>query len=115
MSMFWVIRYTDELTQEDREIVVEAESRLAAETMALKRNIPVAFMGPADDADVRAARERKLLWKYSPSSKHTVFGRPVSKKHLVCLALCGIWTVLMLLHSAHINVLDLPMSLRSLF
>ena len=95
--------------------MVEAESRLAAETMALKRNIPVAFMGPADDADVRAARERKLLWKYTPAAKHTVFGRPVSKRHLVCLALCGIWTVLALLHSVHVHVIDLPVTLRSLF
>jgi hypothetical protein len=115
MSMFWVIRWTDEVTQEDREIVVEAESRLAAETMAIKRNIPVVFIGPAEDADVRAARERKLLWKYTPTAKHTIFGRSVSKKQLVCLGLCGIWTVVMLLEKAHINVLDLPASLRSLF
>src|SRR5262245_33277172 len=39
--MFWVIRWTDLLSGEDRSIVVEAESIVEAKRMALRRNIPV--------------------------------------------------------------------------
>ena len=88
--MFWVIRWVD--GGEDKAVVVEAETRAAAEYSALKRNIPFVFIGEADEYDLRAARKAKLLWKYTPDPKHTCLGRPVTSFHLVCLMISGVMT-----------------------
>ena len=98
--MFWVIRWTDAKTGQDQAIVVEAESRASAETTALKRNIPVVHLGEADDADVTAAREANLLWRYTQESSWSCFGQPVGTMQLACLMICGVATIGALLRSA---------------
>ena len=103
--MFWVIRWTDKQTSQDNEIVVEAESRIAAEATAMKRGIPVVFLGPAQDEDVYAARKSKRLWRYTPDAKYTFLGQPTTGKHVMCLVLCGIWTMVTILHNFRIDLL----------
>jgi hypothetical protein len=98
--MFWVIRWTDAKTGDDQAIVVEAESRAAAETTALKRNIPVVHLGPADDGDIAAARDANLLWRYTPTAQWSCFGEPVGMMQLVSLMLCGVCTIGVLLQSS---------------
>src|SRR5213592_4591748 len=101
--MFWVIRFTDRQTQQDKEMVVEAAGRVAVETMALKRGIPLDFVGEASEADIAAAKQRKLLWKYTPErSRFSVLGQPTSIQHVACLMLCGVWTMLTVLQNAHV-------------
>src|SRR5687768_7854369 len=99
--MYWVIRWTELRTGEDRAIVVEAASRVVAETIALKRDIPAVFIGPAEDNDVEIAREAKLLWGATKPA-HTAFGCAVELRHVACLLLCGIWIIGVLLQSAGI-------------
>ena len=92
--MFWVIRWAE--GDEDKAVVIEAASRAAAEYAALKRNIPVVFVGEADATDLHEARRARLLWKHTPDPKHTCFGRPVGRLQLACLMFAG--TVTMLVH-----------------
>ena len=91
--MFWVIRWVE--GGDDKAIVVEAETRAAAECAALKRNIPVVFVGEADEYDLRDARRAKRLLKYTPDPKYTCLGRPVSGFHVVCLMITGVMTVML--------------------
>jgi hypothetical protein len=100
--MFWVIRWTDAQSGDDKSIVVEGESRSFAELAALKRGIPVAFLGEASPVDIAIAREQKLLWKYTPDPKHTCFGRAVTYRELVCLLVAGLATLMLLLHRQHV-------------
>jgi len=95
--MFWNIRWTDALSGEDKSIVIESETKTAAECMALRRGIPFVIIDEANDADIETARESKLLWKYTPSARYTAFGQTLGTAHLACLMLCGIWTMLVLL------------------
>ena len=90
--MFWVIRWTDRHTSEDKAIVVEAESQAEAEYMGLKRGIPIVFLGEASDSDVAWARRQKLLWKYTRVSPYTCMGRPVSKREIAFLMFAGLMT-----------------------
>ena len=90
--MFWVIRWTDRHTNEDKAIVVEAESQAEAEYMGLKRGIPIVFLGEASDWDVAAARKAKLLWKYTRVSPYSCFGRQVTKREIVFLMIAGLAT-----------------------
>jgi hypothetical protein len=90
--MFWVIRWTDKHTNEDKAIVVEAESQAEAEYMGLKRGIPIVFLGEASDWDVAAAKKAKLLWKYTRVSPYSCFGRTVSKREIVFLMIAGLAT-----------------------
>ncbi len=107
--MFWVIRWTNR-AGEDQSIVVEAKSRVVAETIALKRDIPVVFIGEADDADVDAARAAKRLWRSTPhASRRMCFGRPVAARQLACLMLCGVWTIGVLLQSSGVLALSPPL------
>ena len=96
--MFWVIRWVDD--GQDKAIVIEAETRAAAECSALKRNIPVVFIGEAEPADIRDARRAKLLWKYTPDDGHRCFGRAVNGFHLVCLMMAGMMTAALHLERA---------------
>ena len=98
--MFWVIRWTDPKSGQDQAIVVEAESRAAAETTAVKRNIPVVHLGEADDTDITAAREANLLWRYTPDMSWKCFGQPVGTIQLACLMFLGVTTIGVLLQSA---------------
>ena len=95
--MFWVIRWTN-AQGNDQSVVIEAQSKVIAETIALKRDIPVVFIGEADAAEVEAAREARLLWRSTPQvAVQTCFGRPVHARQLACLILCGVWTIGVLL------------------
>jgi hypothetical protein len=99
--MFWVIRWTDFRTFVDHSIVVEAETRADAETIALKRNIQPVFLGPAEDGDVAEARATQRLWRYTPEpSPWQVFGRPIKPMQVACLMLLGVSTIGVLLQSA---------------
>ena len=98
--MFWVIRWTEPKTGQDQAIVVEAESRARAETTALKRGIPVIHLGEADEADINAAREANLLWRYTPDSRWTCFGQPLGNSQLAFLMISGICTIGVLLQTA---------------
>ena len=89
--MYWVIRWVDD--GQDKAVVVEAESRAAAECSALKRSIPVVFIGEAEPDDVREARRANRLWKYTREAGHRCFGRPVNGFHLVCLMISALMTV----------------------
>src|SRR5688500_4919893 len=91
--MYWVIRWAD--GDVDKAAVIEAETRAAAECAALKRNIPVVFVGEADEYDLRDARRAKLLFKYTRDPKHTCLGRPVGQFQLACLMIAGTMTVLL--------------------
>ena len=104
--MFWVIRYTDRETKEDRELVIEAATRLAVEAWALKRNIPLDFVGEATTADMSLAKRCKRMWRYTPEARYTVFGQPTTLRHVACLMLCGVWTGLAVLHNMHVNVIE---------
>ena len=101
--MFWVIRWTDRHTSEDKAIVVEAESQAEAEYMGLKRGIPIVFLGEASDYDVATAKKQKLLWKYSRVSPYSCFGRTVSKREIVFLMLAGLATAFF-----HLRTVFLP-------
>jgi hypothetical protein len=105
-AMFWVIRYTDRETREDREIVVEAPTRLSVEAWALKRNIPLDFVGEASTEDMSVARRCKRLWRYTPEQRYRVFGQPTTLQHVACLMLCGVWTAVAILHNMHVNVIE---------
>ena len=96
--MFWVIRWVED--GQDKAVVVEAETRAAAECSALKRNIPVVFVGEAEPDDIREARRAKRLWKYTRDGGHRCFGRAVNGFHLVCLMMAGMMTVALHLERA---------------
>lgn len=93
--MFWVIRWTDPVNNEDKSIVVEAESQAEAEYMGLKRGIPIVFLGEANRSDLEEAKRNKLLWKYSRASPYTCFGRALSTREIVCVMAAGVATVLL--------------------
>ena len=101
--MFWVIRWTDKHTNEDKAIVVEAGSQAEAEYMGLKRGIPIVFLGEASDSDVAWAKKAKLLWKYSRVSPYSCFGRTVSMREVVFLMLAGLATAFL-----HLKMIILP-------
>jgi hypothetical protein len=103
--MYFVIRWTDAQSGDDKSIVVEGENQGYAECMALKRGIPVAFLGEASPADIAMARERKLLWKYTPDPKYKCFGHAVSHRELVCLLVAGIATAMFILHRHAVEIL----------
>ena len=90
--MFWVIRWTDQHSGEDKSIVVEAESQAEAEYMGLKRGIPIVFLGEASNSDIADASRKKLLWKYSRVSPYSCFGRSLSTKEVVFFMAAGIAT-----------------------
>jgi hypothetical protein len=90
--MMWVIRGTSSRSGGDFAMVVEAGSRAAVEAWALKRGVPAVFIGQAEPGDVTEAKRTKQLWKYTPDSRYTCFGRPLFARHLACLMLAGIIT-----------------------
>ena len=92
--MFWVIRWTDQHSGEDKSIVVEAESQAEAEYMGLKRGIPIVFLGEASHSDLDDAKRNKMLWKYSRVSPYSCFGRSLSTTQLVFFLSAGILTAL---------------------
>lgn len=95
--MLWTVRGTLSGTNEDVFIVVEAESRARAEYMGERRGIPVVCAMPANDEEVREARARHLLWKYTPDAQYQCFGQPVNQAQLALIMLTGIATALLVL------------------
>jgi hypothetical protein len=95
--MLWTVRGTLKATNEDVCIVVEAESRARAEYMGERRGIPVVCATPATEEEVDEARANHLLWKRTPPSRYTCFGRPVGQAQLMLIMLCGVGTVFFLL------------------
>ena len=93
--MFWVIRWTELHSGNDRSIVVEAESQAEAEYMGLKRGIPIVFLGAASNADIADAKKAKLLWKYSRVSPYSCFGHSMSTREVVFVMSAGIATALL--------------------
>src|SRR4051794_27257309 len=91
--MMWVIRGTNAASGDDFAMVIEASSRAAAECWALKRSLPVVFIGEAEDADIANAKRSNQLWKYTPDSRYTCFGHALAAKQLACLMLVGVMTV----------------------
>src|SRR3954453_17650998 len=91
--MMWVIRGTNAQNGDDFAMVVEANSRAAAETWAVKRGIPVAFIGEAVEQEILTAKKSHQLWKYTPGSRYTVLGHPLAAGQLACLLLAGVMTM----------------------
>ena len=90
--MMWVIRGTNANNGEDFAMVVEANSLASAECWALKRGVPAVVIAEASEEDVANAKRNHQLWKFTPDSRYTAFGRPVAAKQLVCLLLAGVMT-----------------------
>ncbi len=97
--MFWTIRWTDAQAQQDRWVVVEAETKAAAEGWGLKRGVPVVSLAETSAAELAAARKAGLLLKYTPDPKYVCCGRPVGPVQLVVLMLAGIATACLHLRS----------------
>jgi hypothetical protein len=93
--VFWVIRWTDQHSGQDKSIVVEAESQAEAEYMGLKRGIPIVFLGEASNADIVDAKRAKMLWKYSRVSPYSCFGRAMTTREVVFVMSCGIATAIL--------------------
>ena len=90
--MFWVIRWTDRHTNQDKAIVVEARSSAEAEYMGLKRGLPIVFLGEASNRDVATAKKAKLLWRYTRVSPYNCFGRSVNRFEVLVLMMAGLAT-----------------------
>jgi hypothetical protein len=93
--MFWIIHWTDAEAMADRSIVVEAGSRAEAEYMGLKRGIPVVSVCEASRNQVAAAARAKLLWRHTPQSRYTCWGKPLHPAHLAVLLAAGAATALL--------------------
>jgi hypothetical protein len=90
--MFWTIRWTDSGKQEDRWVVLEAESQSAAEAWGWKRGVPVISLAEATPVERAQARKAGLLRKYTPEPKYVCCGRPVGQGQLVIFMLLGVAT-----------------------
>ena len=101
--MFWAVRGTYE-DGRDTTIVVEAETPTEAEYMGLRRAIPVIIVEPANQEDIAVARTAKQLFIASCQRTWKCFGRPIGRIQLACLILCGIATVAINLHVAHVPI-----------
>lgn len=95
--MLWVIRWTDFRTFKEHAMVVEADSREAAEEIARKRRVTPTFIGRADETDVQAARTERRLWRYEAEDSLACFGRPVGGLQIACLIALGVSTIGVLL------------------
>lgn len=103
--MLWAVRGTLRETNQDVTLVVEAQTRDAAEYMGLRRNIPVIIVEQATEFDIAEARRNHRLFRYTPEESYKAFGRPVRKLELAGLVACGVLTILLLLRTAHLPVL----------
>jgi hypothetical protein len=90
--MFWTIRWTDSGKQEDRWVVLEAESQSAAEAWGWKRGVPVESLGEATPQEHTLARKTGLLRKYTPEPKYMCCGHAVGSYQLAIFILCGVAT-----------------------
>jgi len=101
--MYWAVRGTYE-DGRDTTIVVEAQTPTEAEYMGLRRAIPVLIVEPASGQDISLAREAKRFFRTTCEKTWKCFGRPINRAQLACLILCGIATVAINLHVAHVPI-----------
>ena len=93
--MFWTIRWTDSQAQEDRCVVLEAETRTAAEAWGWKRGVPVVSIVESTPAEYGSARRSGLLRKYTPDPKYVCCGHAVGRWQLATFMLSGVATGLL--------------------
>ncbi len=98
----WVVRGM--VGKKDASIVVECPTKPEAEAIGWRRGIEVIITGEASKEDIRLARLNGLLYKFTPPPRLSVLGRAVGQNQAVCLALCGIATILLDLRAWHVPV-----------
>jgi hypothetical protein len=106
----WVIRWTDESTDRDMAVVVEADTRDEAASIAAAQGIPVIFVARASQSDLADARRARLLLTAantgaavahaataaaSAAARYTVLGRPLGHGQLAALMFLGVATALL--------------------
>ena len=101
--MFWAVRGTYE-DGRDTTIVVEADTQTEAEYMGLRRAIPVIIVEPASRDDISLAREAKRIFCTTVEKTWKCFGKPIKPLQLASLILCGIATIAINLHVAHLPI-----------
>jgi hypothetical protein len=101
--MLWAVRGTLPQNQQDITIVVEAAGREEAEYMGWRRGIPVVIVEPATAAEIDAARDARLLWRYSSESRYCAFGQPIRTFQLVSLMISGFLTIILLIDRAGVS------------
>jgi hypothetical protein len=92
--MFWTIRWTDSQKQEDRWVVLEAESQSAAEAWGWKRGVPVVSLSESTPLERAQARKAGLLRKYTPEPRYVCCGQQVGNWQLAFIMVCGVATAL---------------------
>jgi hypothetical protein len=90
--VFWAVRGT--VNEQDVTMVIEAETPAEAEYAGWKRGLPVIIVERARPAEIEAAKQAKLFWRYTPETRLRCLGRQVTRAEAVCLMLCGVWVAL---------------------
>ena|SRR5215207_8914996 len=93
--MFWTIRWTDSQKQEDRWVVLEAESLVAAEAWGWKRGVPVVSLVESTPLERAQARRAGLLRKYTPEPRYVCWGHQVGNWQLILIMASGVATALL--------------------
>ena len=93
--MFYTIRWTDPQARDDKWVVVEAETRPAAEAWALKRGVPFVVLTEAKAQEIWAARDAGLLRNHTPRVRHKCWGEPVGRWQMAFLMLAGVTTAIL--------------------
>ena len=112
--MNWVIRWTDEQTDQDMSAVIEAPTRDAAVMIATAQGLPTLFVARATQSDI--AESRRARPRRSPAAaeiaaradhpgggggahtdhaRYTCLGRPLGRAQLAALLLAGVATALL--------------------
>lgn len=100
--MFWTIRWTDAQVTDDKWLVVEAETRPAAEAWAIKRGVPVVVLNEAKAQEIFAARAAGLLRNHTPKVRYRCWGRPVGRAQVAVLMIAGLATAWLNLRNADV-------------
>lgn len=97
--MNWVIRWTDEQTDQDMSAVIEAPTRDAAVMIATAQGLPTLFVARATQSDIaesRRARPRRAPASDGPAptlaTGYTCLGRPLGRFQIAALLLAGVAT-----------------------
>ena len=111
--MHWVIRWTDEATDRDLAVVVEADTREQAKAVAVAQGVPVFFIARASQCDLADARRARLLLTAAntgaavahaataaahaagTAARYTVLGHPLGHGKIAALMLVGVGTALL--------------------
>ena len=101
-SVNWVIRWTDEQTDQDMSAVIEAPTRDAAVMIATAQGLPTLFVARATQSDIaesRRARPRRAATSDGPTAAaahaYTCLGRPLGRAQVAALLLAGVATALL--------------------